>query len=86
MQLVKDHSGEHGRVLSRVGKPPKCAVVFRTLKPFAKITALLLAGNEPDGKRPDQRVEFLCNGQQIVVDGIHPETRQPCRMTAALAK
>jgi hypothetical protein len=81
-QLVKDRFGEHGRVLPRVGKPPKRAIVFRTQKPLAKITALLLAAIEPDGKRPDQRVEFLCDGQQVVVDGIHPETRQPYRWHA----
>jgi hypothetical protein len=47
----------------------KTAIVPQTLRPFAKITAMLLAGNEPDGKRPDQRVEVQCDGQQIVVDG-----------------
>jgi AAA domain/Bifunctional DNA primase/polymerase, N-terminal len=78
-QLVEDRFGEHGRVLPRIGKPPKRAIVFRTLRPFAKITAMLLAGNEAEGKRPDERVEFLCDGQQIVVDDVHPETKQAYR-------
>ena len=83
-QLIKDRYGEFGRVFPRVGKPPKRAIVFRTSQPFNKITALLLAPNEdyatPDRPvRPGQRIEFLGVGQQIVVDGIHPDTREPYR-------
>ena len=58
----------------RVGKPPKRAVPFRTDTPFKKMVAEFTA---PNGSL--QRVEILGVGQQIVVDGIHPDTRQPYR-------
>ena len=76
-QLVRDRFGEDGTaILVRFGRSPKRAITFRTETPFPKFTALLLAPNEPDGQRPDQRIEMLCDGQQIVVDGIHPDTKQ----------
>ena len=45
---------------------------FRTSAPFSKITRNLVA---PNGK--PERIEILCDGQQVVVDGIHPGTRKP---------
>ena len=38
-QLVRDRFGEHGHVLTRIGKPPKRAILFRTDTSFGKITA-----------------------------------------------
>jgi hypothetical protein len=58
----------------RIGKPPKRAILFRTDHPFPKITVNLTA---PNGSA--EKLEFLCDGQQLVVDGIHPETKQPYR-------
>src|SRR5262249_33254025 len=70
--LVREHFSEHGDVLVRIGNPPKRAIPFRTNTPFKKITTNLIA---PNGNA--EKIEFLGDGQQIVVDGIHPETRRP---------
>ena len=67
-------------MLRRVGKAPKCAFLFKTDEPFDK----LLVGLWPPGKsRPEKlgdckhRIEILGSGQQVVVDGIHPDTKLP---------
>jgi hypothetical protein len=46
--------------------------------PFKKITVNVLPTNLPDGTDP-QKIELLCDGQQLAVDGIHPDTHQPYR-------
>jgi hypothetical protein len=63
-----------GMILTRVGLAPKRALLFRTTKPFKKMREDFIA---PDGT--EHKIEFLCDGQQIVVDGIHPDTHQPYR-------
>jgi hypothetical protein len=70
--LVREHFSEHGDVLVRIGNPPKRAIPFRTQQPFKKVVANLIA---PNGNA--EKIEFLGDGQQIVVDGIHPETKRP---------
>jgi hypothetical protein len=72
--LVRDRFGEHGRVLIRFGKSPKRAIPFRTDTPFPKITRVVI---RPDGV--EERLEFLADGQQVVVHGTHPDTRQSYR-------
>jgi hypothetical protein len=57
----------------RFGNPPKRAVLFRCDEPFEKIALELIAPSGADG----EKLEFLANGQQIVVDGIHPDTHKP---------
>jgi hypothetical protein len=57
----------------RVGKAPKRAMLYRANTPFGKVATPIF--NSPDGCT--HKVEVLCNGQQIVVSGIHPETRAP---------
>ena len=59
-------------LLVRIGLPPKRAIPFQTSTPFAKINMPLIA---PNGE--EQKIEFLGDGQQIVVDGIHPDTKAP---------
>jgi hypothetical protein len=73
-KLVRDRYSDCGVVLSRVGKAPKRLVPFRTDQPFKKFTAELVAPG-PGGEI--HRLEFLGDGQQFVVDGIHPDTRKP---------
>ena len=73
-QLVHERFGDHGHVLTRIGKSPKRAIPFRTETPFAKITQKVIRA---DGM--EERFEFLSDGQQVVVDGIHPDTHQPYR-------
>jgi hypothetical protein len=63
---------ERGTVLKRVGRAPKHAVLVRTPVPFSKTARLLTA---PTGERA--AIEVLGAGQQVVVDGTHPETKQP---------
>jgi Bifunctional DNA primase/polymerase, N-terminal len=69
---VRDRYEEHGHILPRIGKPPKRAIPFRTDEPFAKIIANVVA---PNGSA--EKLEFLGDGQQVVVAGIHPETQRP---------
>jgi hypothetical protein len=71
--LVRDRFEERGYILPRIGKPPKRAIPFRTLDPFAKITINLIAADGSTG----EKIEFMCDGQQIVAAGIHPDTGRP---------
>jgi RecA-family ATPase len=61
-----------GIFLTRFGEAPKRCMLFRTASPFAKIYADFKA---PDGSH--HKIEVLCDGQQVVVDGIHPDTKRP---------
>ena len=72
-ELVCKRFEQRGCILPRIGKPPKFAVLFRTADPFTKIAVNLIA---PDGST-GQKIEFLGDGQQIVVAGIHPGTLVP---------
>src|SRR5215471_2212626 len=71
--FVKDRFEERGYILVRCGLWPKFCIPFRTIDPFDKIVVNLIAPN----KKPGQKLEFLCKGQQVVVDGIHPDTGKP---------
>jgi hypothetical protein len=77
--LIRRRFGDKGKVLLRVGKPPKFAVPFRTDEPFKKkFLSVWLPGTErPKESKDCQRIEILGNGQQSVVDGIHPKTKLP---------
>jgi hypothetical protein len=71
-ELIYGRFLEHGEILTRTGKAPKCCILFRTDTPFKKITRKL---SHPSGRV--EKLEFLCEGQLVIVDGIHPDTRQP---------
>jgi Bifunctional DNA primase/polymerase, N-terminal len=71
--LVRERFEERGHILPRIGTPPKRAIPFRTVDPFVKITANLIAANGSTG----EKIEFMCDGQQIVAAGIHPDTGKP---------
>ena len=71
-ERVREHYEEKGNILVRIGLPPKCAIPFRTDDPFEKITVNVIA---PNGKT--EKIEFLGSGQQVVVDGLHPDTGKP---------
>jgi len=73
--LVRERYEDAGYILVRIGLPPKRAIPFRSEEPFDKIVVSLIAPNGSEG----QKIEFLGNGQQVVVAGIHPETKQPYR-------
>src|SRR5262245_52693451 len=68
---VRERFEERGYILVRIGKPPKRAIPFRAaMGPFKTFKVSLTA---PDGSE-GQKIEFLANGAQLVVAGIHPET------------
>lgn len=58
----------------RIGFAPKRAIPFRTDAPFKKVATQFVA---PNGQV--HKVEILGDGQQIVVNGIHPDTGRPYR-------
>lgn len=72
--VIRDWFDGRGTLLCRFGNAPKRALLFRTSVPFTKTAAHFKA---PDGSL--QKVEILGDGQQVVIDGIHPDTRQPYR-------
>jgi hypothetical protein len=72
-ELVRERFEERGYILPRIGKPPKRAIPFRTIDPFTKITVNLIAADGSTG----EKIEFMCDGQQIVAAGIHPDTGRP---------
>jgi hypothetical protein len=57
----------------RIGQAPKRAMLYRVDVPFEKIATSVYIS--PDGRA--HKVEVLCDGQQIVVNGIHPTTQAP---------
>jgi AAA domain/Bifunctional DNA primase/polymerase, N-terminal len=57
----------------RTGQAPKRAMLFRADAPFDKLSTPIFIS--PDGRT--HKVEILGRGQQIVVDGIHPDTHSP---------
>jgi RecA-family ATPase len=71
--LVREQFEEAAYVLTRIGRPPKRAFLFRTEEPFKKIVVNFIARN--GGK--EEKLEFLAEGQQVVVAGIHPDTHKP---------
>src|SRR5262249_283189 len=56
--------------LTRVGLPPKRAILFRCDAAFNKLTT----GKWIDDQQTEHQVEVLCNGQQVVAYGNHPDT------------
>ena len=74
-ELVHERYDERGYVLTRSGLPPKIAIPFWTDEPFKKIVVNLVAPNGNPAK--PEKVEFLGAGQQVVVAGIHPDTKKP---------
>jgi Family of unknown function (DUF5906)/Bifunctional DNA primase/polymerase, N-terminal len=71
--LARDRFEERGYFLVRIGRPPKRAILLRTLEPFKKLQAPLIA----PGGDTEQKIEILGDGQQLVVAGIHPDTKRP---------
>jgi Virulence-associated protein E/Primase C terminal 2 (PriCT-2)/Bifunctional DNA primase/polymerase, N-terminal len=70
--LAREFLEEHGDIHVRIGKPPKRLIPLRTDEPFVKLFCVF---DDPSGK--EHKIEFLGDGQQYVVDGIHPDTHKP---------
>jgi hypothetical protein len=71
-QTIRECVGDAGDILVRVGQFPKRAIPLRTDEPFRKIVRRF---NAPDGSA--HKIEVLCDGQQLAVAGIHPDTNKP---------
>lgn len=71
-ELAREEFEERGTFLTRIGKPPKRAVLLRTDEPFDKLKAEYTA---PDGSH--HKIEVLADGQQVVMHGVHPDTGRP---------
>jgi hypothetical protein len=71
-ELTRERYEEAGPILVRFGMRPKFCIPFRTDEPFDKIVVNL---SGPDGSK--HKIEFLANGQQVVVAGVHPDTHKP---------
>ena len=76
--MVREFFEERGDLLTRIGLAPKRGLAFRTDEPFSKLSVIF---ETPEGA-PSQRLEFLCNGQQFVAYGVHPDTGLPYRWHA----
>ena len=63
-----------GKSAVRIGRAPKRAIFFRTDTPFCKRERKYVA---PNGNK--HQIEILGDGQQVVVNGIHPDTKQHYR-------
>jgi hypothetical protein len=76
---VRERFKNRGEILVRIGNYPKRAIPFRTDKPFKKIFVNLIGPADPRDQvaKNAPRLEFLCDGQQIVVEGIHDDTHKP---------
>ena len=68
-QFLRKRFKGKGTMLRRVGLAPKFAIPFRTDEPFKKISGSFVGTEE--------KFEFLGDGQQFVVAGIHPDTKKP---------
>ena len=71
-EIVRNWHEDRGEILVRIGLPPKRLIPFRTDHPFRKMVAHFKA---PNGS--DHKIEVLGDGQQFIVDGVHPDTRRP---------
>jgi hypothetical protein len=69
----------------RFGLPPKRALLFQTNEPFGKLRLEFEKPRDPDDPNKKQAIEILCDGQQIVVAGVHPAIRQPQHQQAFTA-
>jgi hypothetical protein len=71
--LVRTRNEGFGDILVRFGNSPKRAIPLRTDQPFKKMKIPLIA---PDGST-GQKIEILGDGQQVIVHGMHPDTKRP---------
>ena len=61
-----------GKAPLRIGRFPKRLLMYRTDEPIGRMRLRFR-----DGKGVEQLVELLGDGQQYVIGGIHPVTREP---------
>jgi hypothetical protein len=66
--LARERFGSCGKILVRIGQAPKRAIPLKAAAPFKKMSVVFDNG---------EKIEFLGDGQMVVVHGIHPDTGQP---------
>lgn len=77
MAIVRNRHRKRGRILCRVGRPPKSLVPFRLEgKSFGK---LYVAFAPRDGREKGERLELLSKGNFYATNSTHPGTGQPYR-------
>ena len=74
--LARESFEEHGTVIVRTGQAPKRAVPLRTDEPFKKMSRSFIPANGIYDPNKPPKIEILCDGQQCICFGIHPDTRQ----------
>jgi hypothetical protein len=70
--LVRERFSDRGRILTRIGRPPKRAIPFRCGAPFKKLTVTFTTAPGQD----TEKLELLADGQQVAILGIHPDTQK----------
>jgi Bifunctional DNA primase/polymerase, N-terminal len=70
-EYVREVFDGHGTLITRFGNPPKRALLFQTDEPFSKIRADFTG---PNGDA--HHIELLCAGQQIIVEGVNPDSKR----------
>jgi AAA domain/Bifunctional DNA primase/polymerase, N-terminal len=70
-RVFKDWLDGRGTIPVRIGQWPKRAIALRTPEPFQKIQQHYRAPNGTTHK-----IEVLCNGQQYLAHGVHPDTKK----------
>ena len=73
-RLARERFGENAVFPVRFGNLPKRALLFKCELPFKKFKVELVG---PLGPERAEKVEVLADGEQIVCDGIHPNTKRP---------
>ena len=69
VELARDWFDGEGEIIVRVGNAPKVLIPFRTSEPFRKFAARFV---DPHGR--NQKIEFLGEGQQYIIDGTNPDS------------
>jgi AAA domain/Bifunctional DNA primase/polymerase, N-terminal len=76
--LIIDMFSDHGVLIRRFGEAPKRCIFFRTDEPFPRFRVLVHPNcKDSTGNLLKQRIEVLGRGQQVIVAGLHPETKRP---------
>lgn len=71
--ILEDIEFTHGILPMRIGRAPRCLLMFRTNTPFKKMKT----GKFKDEWGESHEVEILADGQQFLAHAIHPDTNKP---------
>lgn len=84
-KTIRDHVElALGEAPVRIGRAPKALLIYRTSIPFGRMRLWIKDESHDEGEM-GHLVEILGDGQQYVVEGIHPVTGQPYTWERPLA-